>query len=65
MKVTIAPCAPARITVKVVGRSPLLEIAEAVLDDCKEGVTIEVLDAKGQCEAVLGSTQDNDDIELF
>lgn len=67
MKVTIAPCAPAKVSGKVATRSPLLEIAEAVFEDCKHQVTVEVLDAEGHREAVLGGEQegDGDDIELF
>lgn len=70
MKVTIAPCAPARISGtaaagKVVGRSPLLRIAEAVCEDCQYGVTVEVLDAAGNCEAILGDVTSDDDVELF
>lgn len=64
MKVTISPCSPSKITGKLRSSSPLLEIAQAISDDCEQDVTVEVLDDCGKTAAVFGKRSD-DDVELF
>ncbi|WP_376960285.1 hypothetical protein ABNQ39_21270 [Azospirillum sp. A26] len=64
MKVTISPCSPHKIAGKLRSFSPLLEIAQAISDDCEHGVTVEVLDDAGKTAAVFGM-QSDDDVELF
>ncbi|WP_042442902.1 hypothetical protein [Azospirillum sp. B510] len=64
MKVILSPCAPCGIPGKLRNASPLLEIAQAISDDCKDGVTVEVLDDCGKTAAVFGERKD-DDVELF
>ncbi|CAO3357463.1 hypothetical protein [Azospirillum palustre] len=64
MKVTISPCSPHKIAGKLRSSSPLLEIAQAISDDCEHGVTVEVLDDAGKTAAIFGM-QSDDDVELF
>lgn len=61
--VTLAPCAPSRQTRRSIpGKSPLLELAQAMSDD-SDGLPIRVLDEAGNLAAVIGGAVD--DVELF
>lgn len=64
MKVTISPCSPGKIAGKLRSASPLLELAQAISDDCRQGVTVEILDDCGNTAAVFGKHSD-EDVELF
>lgn len=64
MKVTLSPCAPDAVRRPSTLKSPLFDLAQAIYDDCKQEVVVEVLDSRGNREAMFGAI-DDDAILLF
>lgn len=68
MSVTVT-LAPGRSDVargtKLMLSAQLMEMAQAMADECDGDVPIHVLDCFGNRAAVVGGCEDDDDVELF